>query len=445
MATVKRSALDQAKAQPASATAGPTWAVGGRATALRWRHITPVLLIIWIVGQIDKSNISIVIANPGFLADLHLQHAQALLGWLTTGLIIAYGAAAPAWGWLVARAGARRAAMLSLLLWGLVCFVSGLATSYGLLLTARIVLGVAEAALYPVTLSLVARWFPLRERGRATALWWIGTMIGPMITGLLVTWLTVSFGWRAQFFALGVLAVVLPLPLAALLLRDTPAQEPRVNAAELALINAGGLETEPAAAGALYRQSRGWLRNYRYWLIVLSIIFNSIFFWGWAVWLPTYLKVTRHFAFSKAGYLTFAIYGGATLTILLVGTLSDRWFRRAPLAATGWVLAGLFLIAATLVPDRTLCVVLMTLSLCAQQTGVSSAQMLYHSVVGRDEMATSQGYATGAIQILGSFSPVMIGYFLQAKPGDFTMGFGILAAAVFVAAGCMAALAREGL
>ena len=43
-------------------------------------------------------------------------------------------------------------------------------------------------------------------------------MIGPMLTGLLITWLIVSFGWRAQFYALGVLAVVLPLPLAYFLL-----------------------------------------------------------------------------------------------------------------------------------------------------------------------------------------------------------------------------------
>ncbi len=431
----------------ASATTGSSNGTGASlaASKVRWHYVSPTLLVIWIIGMLDKSNISIVIANPKFLSDLGLEHQPVLLGWLTTGLIIAYGLAAPAWGWLVSAIGARRAAMLSLALWAAVCFVSGAAISYGMLLAARIALGLAEASLYPITLALVANWFPLKERGRATAYWWIGTMIGPMLAGVVITGLILSLGWRAQFYALGVLAIALPLPMVWLLLRDNPDQHHGVNTAEIDLIRGGDIEMNQDAPGRILRQTRSsWYQNHRYWLIVASIIFNSIFFWGWAVWLPTYLKTVRHFSFSKAGYLTFLIYGCAVLTIIASGLVSDRLFRRAPLAGFGWLLSGVFLLAATMIPDRSACVALMTLSLCAQQTGVSSAQMLYHSVIGTKDMAKSQGCATAFIQILGSFSPVLIGYFLKIS-GDFTAGFIFLAAAVLVAAGCMAKLALEGL
>ena len=73
--------------------------------------------------------------------------------------------------------------------------------------------------------------------------------------------------------------------------------------------------------------------------MVAAICFNSIAFWGWSVWLPTYLKTTRHFTFSRAGYLTFVIYGCATLTIIVMGLLSDRIFR--------WALSGVFLLTGT--------------------------------------------------------------------------------------------------
>jgi sugar phosphate permease len=415
-------------------------------TRVRWSNIAPTLLIIWMIANLEKGNISIVIADPKFLADLGLEHKHALLGWLTTGLIIAYGAAAPAWGLISGAIGARRAIMISLMLWGLVCVVSGTAATYGTLLASRILMGVAEAALYPVTLALVAYWFPLKERGRATAFWWVGTMIGPMVTGILTTSLIVYFGWRIQFYALGLLAVILPLPLAMFLLRDTPRQHPVVNHAELISIESGMIEENDDAPGRILRTKvSSWTKNFRYWLIVISIIFNSVFFLGWAVWLPTYLKTTRHFTFSKAGYLTFVIYGCATLTVLATGLFSDRIFRRAPIASAGWLFAGLFLICATLVSDRTACVIFMTLSLCAQQTGICGAQMLYHSVVGTHDMARSQGVATCFIQLLGSFSPVMIGYFLSAFSGDFTVAFIVLAGAVFAAAVCMAVLAWEGL
>jgi sugar phosphate permease len=415
-------------------------------TNVRWLSVAPTLLMIWIIGMFDKSNISIVIADPKFLADMHLGHKPALLGWLITGMIIAYGAGSPIWGWLVGKIGPRVAAAVSLVLWALICVFSGIATNYGMLLGARIVLGVAEASLYPITLALVASWFPLAERGRATAFWWIGTMIGPMFTGLLITWLIVHFGWRVQFYTLGAMALLLPLPMVWLLVRDTPQVHRGVNQAEFAKIKAGSIEADDNAPGRILRTKvTHWSTNHRFWLVVVAILFNSIFFWGWSLWLPTYLKVVHHFSFARAGYLTFVFYGAATATILVVGRFSDRFFRRAPFAGAGWFLAGVCFLGATYSANATICIVLMTLSLCFQQIGVSCGQMLYHSVVGTTDMAKSQGIATAVVQILGSFSPVMIGMFLKATPGDFTLGFVILAGAVLVSAGCMATLAREGL
>ena len=37
------------------------------ATRVRWTHVAPTLLVVWIVSMFDKSNISLVIADPQFL------------------------------------------------------------------------------------------------------------------------------------------------------------------------------------------------------------------------------------------------------------------------------------------------------------------------------------------------------------------------------------------
>src|SRR6185312_6985174 len=115
------------------------------------------------------------------------------------------------------------------------------------LLASRVVLGIGEAACYPITLALVANWFALRERGKATSYWWIGTMIGPALTGLLITTLIIWLGWRWQFHAMGVLALILPLPMVWFLLRDKPEQHPAINSAEVALIKAGAIEANEDA------------------------------------------------------------------------------------------------------------------------------------------------------------------------------------------------------
>jgi MFS family permease len=414
------------------------------ATRVRWTYVAPSLLVLWIVSMFDKSNIAIVIANPGFLNDLHLAGQPKLLGWLVGGLFIAYGLAAPLWGWTVSRYGARLTAMAGLIIWALTCFWAGASHSYGNLLAARIALGVGEAICYPVTLALVANWFALRERGKATAYWWIGTMIGPMLTGLIVTGLIVYVGWRGQFYAMGVLALILPLPMVWFLVRDKPEKHPAINPAEVDFIRAGAIENNEDAPGRVLKTVGSVWSNHRFWLMTIAISANAIFFWGWSGWLPTYLRSARHFTFSTSGYLTFVIYGFAVATILILGYVSDRVFRRAPFAGLGWALAAVFLIAAALAPSAAWSVVLMICALCAQQVGISGAEMLMHSVVGTDDMAQSQGVRAFVTQMFGAFSPIMIGYLLAASHGAFIVPFAVLAFAVIVAAGCMIALAREG-
>jgi MFS family permease len=414
------------------------------ATRVRWTYIAPTLLVVWIVSMFDKSNISIVIANSTFLNEMQLTGQTKELGWLVGALFISYGLAAPVWGWLVNRYGPRNATIASLVIWGFACFWSGLAQSYGMLLASRIGLGAGEAACYPITLALVANWFALRERGKATSYWWIGTMIGPMLVGLIVTTLILTVGWRGQFFALGILALVVPLPMVWFLVRDKPDQHPAVNAAEVDMVDAGAIEANDDAPGRILKSVKSVWRNHRYWLMTVAISSNAIFFWGWSSWLPTYLKTERHFAFSTSGYLTFVIYGFAVVTILVIGRVSDRVFRRAPFAGLGWVSAAVFLMAAAFAPSAAWSVVLMICALCAQQVGISCAEMLMHSVVGTADMGKSQGVRAFVTQMFGAFSPVMIGYILALSGGAFVVPFAFLAVAVVISAGCMIALTREG-
>jgi MFS family permease len=413
-------------------------------TRVRWNYVAPTLLIFWIISMFDKSNISLVIADPQFLSEMQLGGETKLLGWLAGGLFISYSLAAPLWGWAVTRYGPRRAIMASLVVWALTCFWSALSQTYGMLLASRIGLGAGEAACYPVTLALVANWFALRERGKATAYWWIGTMIGPMLTGLIVTALIIAVGWRGQFWAMGILALALPLPMIWFLVRDKPEQHPAVNAAEINFVHAGAIEENEDAPGRILKGVSSVWRNHRFWLIVLAISCNAIFFWGWSIWLPTYLRTARHFAFSTSGYLTFVIYGFAVATILIIGHVSDRVFRRAPFAGLGWASAAVLLMAAALAPSTTWSVILMIGALCAQQVGISCAEMLMHSVIGTADMGKSQGVRALLTQMTGALSPVMIGYILAYSGGGFLAPFSVLSVAVVISAGCMIALAREG-
>jgi len=308
------------------------------ATRVRWTYVAPTLLIYWIISMFDKSNISLVMADPKFLDEMQLNGQAQLLGWLASSMFISYSLAAPLWGWAVTRYGPRYATMASLVIWGLTCFWSALSASYGMLLTSRIGLGVGEAACYPVTLALVANWFAL----------------------------------------------------------------PSIRPANL--IKSGAIEHNDDAPGRILKGITSVWRNHRFWLIVLAISCNAIFFWGWSIWLPTYLRTARHFSFSTSGYL----------------------------------------MAAALSPDAIWSVILMICALCAQQVGISCAEMLMHSVISTADMGKSQGVRALLTQSTGALSPLMIGYILAYGGGGFIAPFAVLSVAVVISAGCMIALTREG-
>lgn len=414
------------------------------ATRIRWTQVAPTLLVICIIAALDRANLAIVQNNPTFLDELGLQGKQASIGLLSTALFLAYGIGAPVWGWLVNRIGARQVATISIVIWGLTCFWSGLATTYGSLLGSRIVLGLGEAAIYPCSLALIAHWFALKERGRATAFWWIGTMIGPMLMGLIVTFLIVHFGWRLQFFGMGALALILPLPMLWFLVRDRPSEHPAVNAAEVDFVEAGSLHNNQDAPGRIAAaEDKPWYGNLRFWMVAVAISASNTMYWGWAIWLPTYLRTARGYSFSLSGYLTFVIYGCAVATILIFGVLSDTIFRRAPLAGFGWLLAGIFLVASVLASNPAWSIIFSICALCSHEVGISCAEMLMQSVVNERQMGLSQGVRALLQNLIGGASPLLIGVIIQ-HTGGFIGAFLALSTAVLISAGCMVTLAREG-
>ncbi|MGC4877915.1 MFS transporter [Micromonospora sp. DT43] len=100
--------------------------------------------------------------------------------------------------------------------------VSALATSYEMLLAARLVSattnGVFWAVVFPVAISM----FPANIRGRIVARLSIGNALGPVLGVPLSTWLGAQAGWRAAFVAMAVLGFVICIAVVLLLPSVTP-------------------------------------------------------------------------------------------------------------------------------------------------------------------------------------------------------------------------------
>src|SRR5262249_43549183 len=129
-------------------------ATGNRLRSRRWLLIAPALLLLWIIAQIDKTNVSLIIADARFLRELNLAGHNAELGGLMSTFFIGYGVSIFAWGFLVDRFGPRICAMAGILGWCCTLFLSSKAGGIRELLWIRFVLGVAEGNLWPVCNAL---------------------------------------------------------------------------------------------------------------------------------------------------------------------------------------------------------------------------------------------------------------------------------------------------
>ncbi len=107
-----------------------------------------------------------------------------------------------------------------LFLWSALTAASGLAKNFTQLLIPRMLIGVGESAATPTAMSIMADRFPPRQLGFAAGFYYMGVPVGVAVSLLIAGYLGPAIGWRACFYLLGVIGVVVSLLL--LLVRETP-------------------------------------------------------------------------------------------------------------------------------------------------------------------------------------------------------------------------------
>ncbi len=175
----------------------------GDKTSARWWLIAPILLIFVIVNQIDKSNVSVLIADAKFAADFGATGQHARLGFISSAFFYGYGISLMIWGFVVDRIGPRRSALIGVIGWVLTTVWCAGAGSLTEMYVARFALGLAEGGLWPVCNKYVGRWFARSEHGRIQAFWFNGAQIGIAIGLPFVTSILLMGGWRAVFLVCG--------------------------------------------------------------------------------------------------------------------------------------------------------------------------------------------------------------------------------------------------
>jgi len=147
-----------------------------------------ILIAINLINYIDRNVLSAVVINiqeefftPGD------PNANGTTGLLGTAFMVSYMLTAPIFGWLGDRFPRWTIIAIGVILWSLATGLCGLATSFGMLIFCRVLVGVGEAAWGPIAPTILADMYPVSKRGTVMA-WFnvalpVGSALGYVIGG----------------------------------------------------------------------------------------------------------------------------------------------------------------------------------------------------------------------------------------------------------------------
>lgn len=413
------------------------------ATSIRWKSVLPALFLLWVLGMVDKIGVAIIATNKTFRVEMHLVGHPALIGLLVTVMLFAYAIGFPIWGVLVDRYGPKKCAMYGLVFWAISTALAALSQSFTMLLVSRILLGLSEAYLWPTCNSLTARWFPLRERGRAKSIWINGINVGLAISGFVVLGLIGPFHWRGVFWFLTLCAIVICLPAVAILVKDNPADDRRVSASELEYIQQEQITHEHREVVTQDGPKAKGMNSSSFWLAVLVNIANVYGVFGLATWLPSYLSGQKHFSHATTSNYIALAFGLCIIMTTLVGLSTDKTKRKAIWGTVGFLISTVLMLLVPFVASAsTDALILVAAILCIQGITTLVNHGIMHSFTVTEHIGRDNGIMVGVSNLLGSFGPTIMGFLIGL--GGYNLSFTFLAFCFLIGAAGHVVLVKQG-
>jgi len=281
----------------------------------------------WLVGLLsinfgivffDRQALNVLM--PAVQPDLHLTNTQ--IGLLASALSFTWALAAFGIGKLSDTIGNRKLLLvLSTIGFSLCSFLSGVATSFLLMLSARLLMGAAEGGIMPISHAMVATEVDPARRGLAQGIAqnFGSNLLGSFLAPVLLVWFAQEFGWRSAFFLAGIPGIVSALVIW-FSLKEPPAP-PR-----------------PAAehAGETYG-IREALRNRNVLICVLLGILMVSYFVVCLTFMPIYLTSVRGYSATEMSWLIGTLGISATIGSFATSWLSDVIGRRPVMIAMPFI------------------------------------------------------------------------------------------------------------
>ena len=344
----------------------------------------------WLLVALLSANFGVVFFDRNVFSyltsfiqpDLSLSNFQ--IGNIASAFSFSWAIAGLCMGSLVDRFGRRKPMLVAATVaFSMASVLSGFSSGFAWLLGARLLMGIAEGGIMPITQTLIAAEVPHERRGLAQGITqnFGANLLANTLGPLIIVWMAIRFGWRNAFFLAALPGVVMALLIAALV------REPAMTIAATR-VERGGFARVLADRSMLLCIA----------ISTLLVAYLVVFF----TFAPLYLVQVRGFDQQHMSWL-MSSFGVASMAVaFLVPGSSDRFGRRPVIIAAS--LLGLVLPLGLLFSSgRQLVPLIACIAVGSALSGVFPLAMatIPSEIVGLARTATALSLTMGISEILG--------------------------------------------
>lgn len=238
---------------------------------------------------------------------------QSQLGLLNSVFFFTYTFAQIPSGMLGDKFGLKRMLIIGFLLFGVFTGLTGIATSFAVLVLMRAFVGIGQGTYYGPQYALSSAAIPLKHRGFGSAIinsgMAFGISLGLIGAGFIIN--TMELNWRYSFYAFAI-----PTILVGVLFQVFIKEPPKTVGTPQAVDAAG--QAQPA--------KKGLSKNI---IAIYVMVFCSLFgFFVIQTWLPYYLQNERGTAAGQVGFVSSLVAWASIPGALIFSRMSDKLRRR---------------------------------------------------------------------------------------------------------------------
>ncbi len=403
-----------------------------RVTNLRW-GIAVLLGVGVLINYFDRVNLTV--AGPSLRKEFGIGDIE--FGYLLSAFAWTYAILQIPIGVFLDRYGVVFIGRVTTLLWSIASGLTALATGFGTIFASRLLLGVAETPTFPINSKATGYWFPIKERGLATAIFDSAAKLATGIGIPMVSVILFYYGWRMTFVVTAVLSFLFFV--AFYLFYRNPSEDRRLTHAEREYIKDGGAQPEGLTTAGNVGAALGYLlRQRKVWGLTIGFAAYGYSFYLLLTWLPGYLVKTYHMDVIKSGGYAMIPWIIAAIADLIVGGwLVDYLIKRGneptrvrkTIIVIG-MLMGLTIIGAVTTTNPNVAIFWITVAL----TGLACTAPIGWSIPSLIAPKGSVGSIGGIMNffnnVMGILAPIVTGY-IVADTKSFTNAF-ITAAVVLL-------------